>query len=557
MKCNLLSRILLLTVLASPLLDRTVRAEDSDKYLASAKKYADTVLEHGRDVYGKTRSPLFVDGMNIETLEPVRWQYEGEEWVLCNFAGQQPLMRLLDGLTALTADRRYRKAAEEAAGYAMEHLQSPSGLLYWGGHAAWDLQQDKPVGQYGSNIHELKTHQPYYELMWRVNSNATRRLAEAIWAGHILDWSLLDYNRHANTKKRVKPQWDHEFDEDVEVPFPAKGGNLSFVNVTPPLLRTGVALAVLAEDDNAGKWTLRLIERWQQGKYPRTGLCGGQLSYREHDRAKDALGHVHPEINEAQIVASYHQTGRYHNLPLAQMQAAEMMLNGSEAARRMAERFIEWASEDLKAYARACYDSKSGRFNGVMIDGTILQWKKAKSDYYVPSSFAPRGPDGFLLWGYAMAYRLTNDPEHWRMSRQICKRFELGDIGEADGRERDCNFKTSHSNWRTVYAMLELHRATSDQRFLKLAGRIADNLLEMQVENGLFPRRGRKWARTGDEIPLALLHLAAAFDGRSHLMPQPVLDSRFFHCEYHGPLADHQKKRADRRTYDHLVFYGN
>lgn len=48
----------------------------------------------------------------------------------------------------------------------------------------------------------------------------------------------------------------------------------------------------------------------------------------------------------------------------------------------------------------------------------------------------------------------------------------------------------------------------------------------------------------------------AAVSGKRALMPPPMLDSRFFHCEYHGKLAKHQQKRADRRTYDNLVFYG-
>jgi len=39
-------------------------------------------------------------------------------------------------------------------------------------------------------------------------------------------------------------------------------------------------------------------------------------------------------------------------------------------------------------------------------------------------------------------------------------------------------------------------------------------------------------------------------------MPGPIRDSRFFHCEFHGKLEDHQQKRADKRTYDDLVFYG-
>lgn len=33
-------------------------------------------------------------------------------------------------------------------------------------------------------------------------------------------------------------------------------------------------------------------------------------------------------------------------------------------------------------------------------------------------------------------------------------------------------------------------------------------------------------------------------------------DRRFFHCEYYGPLKGYQKKHADKRTYDDLVYYG-
>ena len=47
-------------------------------------------------------TPLFVDGLQAETLEPVRWKKGGQTWVLCNFASQQALLRTLDGLSALT-----------------------------------------------------------------------------------------------------------------------------------------------------------------------------------------------------------------------------------------------------------------------------------------------------------------------------------------------------------------------------------------------------------------------------------------------------------------------
>ena len=70
--------------------------------------------------------------------------------MLSNFASQQALLRTLDGLTGVTGEEKYRRAAEETTRYALEHLRTPNGLLYWGGHLAWDLQEEKPVGQYAN-----------------------------------------------------------------------------------------------------------------------------------------------------------------------------------------------------------------------------------------------------------------------------------------------------------------------------------------------------------------------------------------------------------------------
>jgi pectate lyase len=528
----------------------------SQDFIQSVRKFADCVLEDARDNYGARETPLFVDGLHVESLEPVRWECRGESWVLSNFASQQPLLRTLDALTVLTNEREYGQAAEDATRYALKHLRTPNGLLYWGGHLAWDLQQDKPVGQY-ADVHELKGHQPYYRLMWRVDPERTKELMGMVWAAHVLDWSLLDYNRHGSVRRDHRPRWDHAFREDLQVPFPAKGGNLSFVNVTPPLMHSAVVLALLDRDLDPLKWSHNLLWRWQQARDPETGLCGGQLSYRKHDRAKDALGHVHPEINEAKIVASYHQISRYHHLPLAQIQAAVSLMDAGGDYAAVGEKLLRWASEDLKAYARGCYDAEKGHFVAVTVDGTPLQWQDARTGYYTPDSFAPRKPDGFLLWGYATAYRLTKDEAHWQMVQEIFGQSSLGHPGQPDGEGRSVNLGTDCRDWRVIYALLEAHRATGDAQFLRLAGRVADNLLKSQTLTGLFPRSGREYARTGDEIPLAVLHLAAALQGEQDLMPPPVFDRRFFHCEYHGHLEEHQKKRADDRTYDHRVFYGS
>ncbi len=567
-----------------------VEKVDAKPYRDAVQKFADAVLEHGRDHYGEVHTPLFADGLHAQTLEPVIWLWaDGDQWILCNFANQQALMRLLDGLTGLTGDSRYRQAAEEATAYILANAQSPSGLLYWGGHSAWDLGKDRPVGTFTGREdargqirmnHELKANQPYYDLLWRVNPDATRKLLGAIWQAHITNWATLDFNRHGKTWISHKPPaWDSPFDADSPVPFTTDSKNRSFAGVIPPFLSASTALVRLDDHHDALVWSERMAQQWQRSRHPTTGLSGGQLSWSTvDDRAINALGHVHPQINETNIVASYHASGRYHRLPLAQMQfGEELIAKGGESA-RVGQAFIAWASDDLKAYVQV-YDKSRGLFIPQMTDGTPLDISTLKPGYYIPEDFLPWRPDGNLFWGYAKAYRLTGEQTHWDMLRQMGNQLSLGDLGQPDGVQRNLAVANAQSmNPWVIYGLLELHQATGDARFLQLAARVGDNIIAIQTTTGLFPRPAappqeegvmighseipglnrpaRVHARTGDEMPLALLHLAAAIDGKRNLLPKALPDEQYFHCPYRGPLEPYQKKRADNRTYDWLVFYG-
>lgn len=531
------------------------KSPDRQPYLVAVRRFADTVLEHGRDRYGPRHTALFVDGLHAQTLEPARWKKGGQTWVLCNFASQQALMRMLDGLTALTKDDRYRAAAEAAAREALQSLRSPSGALNWGGHMAWDLEGERAVGEY-ADVHEQKNHQPYYPLLWRVDAKATREVLEATWAIHVLDWSLLDYNRHASLSKHRRPQWNHVFQENVEVPYASTANNLSFVNVTPPLLSAGVSLAVSGKDTNALTWTRRLAYRWQQARDPKTGLSGGQLSYRKHDRAQEALGHVYPNINEAKFVATYHRANRYHHLPLAQLQAAKQLMAAGGNPAKVGREFLRWAADDLKVYFNQCYEPATGQFLSKLTDGTNINGEKARAGYYDSSSFVPGRPDGYILWAAAQAHRITGDPALWRITRTYARQLGLGEIGEMSRGKRKLQLDTPLADWRLIYAGLELSRSTKDRDFLKLAARMGDNLLRWQKPNGLFPRPGREYARTGDELPLALLHLAAALEGKDGWLPPAVLDHAYFHCQYDGKDIPQKPGIEDHRTYDSTVFYG-
>jgi len=561
-------------------------------YLDSVKKFADAALEHGRDRYGATHTPLFADGLHVETLEPAVWKGKGRDWIVSNYASQQPLMQFLDGMTLITGDEQYRLAAEAATAYMLEHTpNTKSGMLPWGDHIGWDLLTETPVGTKSEAeltdrnegfIHDLKT-EPYYELFWRVNPEAARKVAFTHWSGHITNWETLDYNRHANTKRVRNISWDHPFDEDGPVPFATDGGNLSFAGIVPNFLQSSISLALLDKDLDALKWSRRMAYQWQRNRHPETGLSGGQISWRKgHDRAFSALGHRHPHINEAIFLATYHQSGRYHSLPLGLMQQGRRLIAAGEPYATVGREFIEWAVDDLKTYGRKVYDEEKGVFRIMLADGTLITQEDIddmKPGYYTPDDLLPIRPSSSLLWGYALAYRLTKDLETWEMARKLGRVMGLGDFGDPDGKDRALAFDTKNRDWLLIHAMIELERATGNQGdFLRLASRVGDNQLAFQSDSGFFPRPApdpippgtvanhakipgtvqpaRKIARTGDEIPLALLHLAAAFEGKEALLPQPPATTQRWHVRYFGPLEDYQKKRDDVRTHDWLVLYG-
>ncbi|HUU19983.1 MAG TPA: hypothetical protein VMW72_22715 [Sedimentisphaerales bacterium] len=76
---------------------------DSSKYLNAVCEFADNVLKYGRDTYGPKHTPLFVDGLNIHTHEPVKWiDLDGTKWILSNLASQQNLFRV-DYMAAIFA----------------------------------------------------------------------------------------------------------------------------------------------------------------------------------------------------------------------------------------------------------------------------------------------------------------------------------------------------------------------------------------------------------------------------------------------------------------------
>ncbi len=518
-------------------------------YLAAVRTFADNALRYGRDSYGPEPTPLFVDGLHVDTREPVLWKLPAErardwnlptEWVLSNLASQQNFFRVLASLSMITGDPQYKQAAVDATRYALDHCRHSCGLFYWGGHAAWDLRTRQPVGEgrYGGapGKHEFKRHFPFYELMWEIDPKATRQFVEAFWSNHILDWSNLDMNRHGPWRPLDPQVWDHEY-RGGPVPFIGKG--LTFSNAAADLIYAAGVLHQFTADPRPLYWAKRLARMYVDARHPKTGLGADNYSEETTRRFVQQFGAEFGErLTEATFTSIYGT--RYQQYAICQLRLAQRLGPAGDE-------FKQWALEDLTAYARHCYDASDHSFWATLIDGTRLSPADLKRPGYVTERWLSKRPMSALhFWAYSLAFGLTRDRLMWEMTREAAEALGLGDFGETPGEPGRADLGTSAADAFLVFALLDLHAATRDKKFLLLARRIGDNLLARTFHHGFFvPDERHLFTRFDDTTPLALLYLHAALHQPTLQLPTYGAGQSFFHCDYAG----------EGRTYDTKSIY--
>ena len=414
----------------------------SSKYLDAVREFADNVLKYGRDTYGSKHTPLFVDGLNIHTHEPVKWiASNGDRWILSNLASQQNLFRTLDGLTTITGDPKYRQAAMEAIEYAFENLRTPNGLLYWGIAAAYDAQGDRLALPYRVGAQSLKWHYPYYELMWEVNPDATKQFIEAYWSGLILDWSNLDMNRSTSDLKGplLNQPWDHKY-TGGPVYFETKANGKAFISAGSDLSRAAALLYSLSGDREPLVWSKRLIHRYVETRHPEVGISGSPYNRSRSDSAQyqfrnDFMGHFvldgtffpqahlglsNPMVRELSLGYLNVAPGIPYSIISGPCWISQLIL-GDMLGQDGAE-FTQWALEEFTAIGKRAYRKNDNSFIPMLIDGTSIEGYVCKRDGYFGAkgttfNAIPAVPMDF--WAYALAYRITEDEFMWEMAHNI------------------------------------------------------------------------------------------------------------------------------------------
>ena len=415
-------------------------ANCDDELLNAATKFADTVIQHGRDIYGENHTPLFVDVLNVETLKSPDFfpQYGGggeQHRILSNFACQQNLLRVLVCLSQLTGEDKYRQEAEKTTRCMFDHFwHDASGLFYWGTHRYIELENEGIQGEKG-DVHELKGVYPFYDFLYEVEPDKTTRLIKGIWDAHIKDWSVLTFNRHGpyghlDAAKVWAQEWK-EPESDV------RASGLTFFDAGSDLIYAGFLLGINAEDKKATLWAERMFEQFVRARDKTTHIMP-YMSAREKNRNRGKMQFHFPNAYEPNLyIGMIPEEAIGHN-DFAMLRMVERLAQGGyhEASKKL----IRALCEHLIGYARHSYDAKGNIFRPIITDGTDLTGYKLPIDGY----FGPKGKemepveaDDYFLPVYALAYRLNENSELWDTLRGLCRGNGLGDIGENPGDKPD------------------------------------------------------------------------------------------------------------------------
>lgn len=400
--------------------------------------------------------------------------------------------------------------------------------------------------------HELKCFFPHYELMRQADPEATRQLIENMSNGHVLDWSRLDFNRHASPKK-LGLLWQNEC-RGGEVLFDGKGP--TFHNAGSDFYFAAGIVSKLSRTPEPLVWAKRLVYRYVETRNPKTGLGGFRFSQCRTAWCDD-VGKIRGDLAQYQYGADFkgHRVAEgtlfpcYGDTPEMEPQVGRLLLG--EQLGEAGRDFTRWAVEELTAWGKSAYRKQDNTFIPMLTDGKTMEGYVCKKDSY----FGPKGrvlcaghPGPAHFWLYAWAFRRSRDAFLWEMARNIAQGNGWGDIGATPQAEPSLRFPRDAADPYLLFGLLELYRAGENVAFLDKAQVIGQNILNERVQQGWFvPSKRHLFCRFSNNESQALLHLAAVLMGKPDSVPAFTGAAPFFHAEYGGKSG---------RDHDSQIIYG-
>jgi hypothetical protein len=184
----------------------------STNFLEVVRRYADTMIERGRDNYGPQKSGLLLSALDRNTLAPLkvrpappggirRGDRPGRPWVEMNGANpmlDQNLLRIFYTLSELTGESRYAKVADEEVVWFFNHTMSPkTSLLPWGEHLSWDVLLDVPISGGEEMMHEYARPWMLWDRCFALAPEPSTKFALGVWEHQIANHKTGGFDRHA------------------------------------------------------------------------------------------------------------------------------------------------------------------------------------------------------------------------------------------------------------------------------------------------------------------------------------------------------------------------
>ena len=259
----------------------------SSPFLEVVYRYADAMLEHGRDTYGPQKSGLFLSALDRSSLTPLSRRppppvgiREGDRVGIppgpllgANPQHDENLLRLLYTLSGLSGKPDYRNAADAELKWFLQNARSPvTHLLPWGEHMSWNVLHDVPIPDQKPGSpearHEFARPWVLWDRCFELAPEASHQFAAGLWEHQIADHNTGAFDRHAAF-------WKHAPKDGMD--FPRHAGFY---------IRTWAVSYAHTGDETMLKAIETLLARFEKKRHPATGLIE---AYSGHPNAIPAL----------------------------------------------------------------------------------------------------------------------------------------------------------------------------------------------------------------------------------------------------------------------------
>ena len=456
----------------------------------------DTLIEHGRDVYGPVKTPMLMAVIDVRTLQAPENPDLYDNYIRtegrphhgrrspggCNLWLDMPTLRSMYHVSKITGNAKYAQAADQYIQAAFKHAVKSNGLLYWGSHSYYHAYRDK-FG--GDGYHEILILHPEWQEMYRLNPQAVRCEVDGIWEWHIIDPETGDSNRHDDKGATGRGS------------FGFSSGSFA--------IAFSFMYSVTKEKHYLEKAKKVVDWHWSH-RHPETNL------------ASDTHGPRHPAgaagTHTSQMLRCYELTGDSY--------------------------FRDIAFTYIKAYEKYGWDEHARTYWGMLeLDGTPLPAQSPNFKLEDPAGYWY--PTGHVaLWRTVMfpyefplvaaqaaiyAYELSaeqqgkSDPEllkvalHWaetiekQLPPQSGRRWKHK-LEETLPEVRRTGGTYAENYGRAISFFVHLYQATKNTKYLHLARNLAREAVEKLYENGLFKGHPAKpYYETNDGVGLLLYAL--------------------------------------------------